>query len=209
MFSPGGACALPPLPHLSASPCHHPLPLRAGGNLGFETAPFKLSYEMTQLLDPGGTRASPTFRRFMELATRGFLAARTAADSICATVALMAPSQVGVGVERAGWPPAGMWRAGRCPQAAPALCLLAFCAPLDALPLRLPPLATPPRPTPPAQLPCFGYGKPLEALRARFRLELTDAQAAAYMKQLILSSYDKTTTGLYDVVQLLQNKIPA
>lgn len=46
------------------------LPLPPGGNLGFETAPFKLSYEMTQLLDPGGSRASPTFRRFMELTVR-------------------------------------------------------------------------------------------------------------------------------------------
>ncbi len=67
-----------------------------GGNLGFETAPFKLSYEMTQLLDPGGTRASPTFRRFMELTCRGFLAARSVADSVVAAVAMMAPSQVGL-----------------------------------------------------------------------------------------------------------------
>ena len=74
----------------------HPAPPRpcAGGNLGFETAPFKLSYEMTQLLDPGGSRASPTFRRFTELTIRGFLAARSVADSICAAVAMMAPSQV-------------------------------------------------------------------------------------------------------------------
>ena len=54
---------------------------------------------------------------------------------------------------------------------------------LSRLPARLP------------QLPCFGYGKPVEALRARFRLELSDAQAAAYMKQLILGAYDKWTTG--------------
>ena len=32
------------------------------------------------------------------------------------------------------------------------------------------------------QLPCFGYGKPVEQLRARFKLELSDAQAAAYMQ---------------------------
>lgn len=54
----------------------------------------------------------------------------------------------------------------------------------------------PPAPTPfPLQLPCFGYGKPLEALRARFRLELSDAQAAEYMKGLILGAYDRFTTG--------------
>jgi phosphatidylinositol 4-kinase len=70
------------------------LGISPGGNLGFETAPFKLSYEMTQLLDPGASRASPTFRRFMELTVRGFLASRSVADSVCAAVALMAPSQV-------------------------------------------------------------------------------------------------------------------
>jgi phosphatidylinositol 4-kinase len=127
-----------------------PLYLPAGGNLGFETAPFKLSYEMTQLLDPGATRASPTFRRFMELTVRGFLAARSVADSVVAAVALMAPSQ----------------------------------------------------------LPCFGHGKPVESLRARFRLDLSDAQAAAYMKGLVLSAYDKWTTGGYDYIQFLQNAIP-
>jgi phosphatidylinositol 4-kinase len=47
-----------------------------GGNLGFETAAFKLSHEMTQLLDPGGTRTSPHFLYFQELVVRGFLAAR-------------------------------------------------------------------------------------------------------------------------------------
>ncbi len=45
------------------------------------------------------------------------------------------------------------------------------------------------------QLPCFGYGKPLEALRSRFRLDLSNAQAAEYMKGLILGAYDRFTTG--------------
>ncbi|EFN54838.1 hypothetical protein CHLNCDRAFT_134867 [Chlorella variabilis] len=120
------------------------------GNLGFETAPFKLSYEMTQLLDPGAARDSPTFRRFSELAIRGFLAARSVAESVVATVAMMAPSQ----------------------------------------------------------LPCFGYGKPVDSLRARFKLELSDAQAAAYMKGLVLRAYDKWTTGGYDYIQYLQQNIP-
>ncbi|KAL4452207.1 hypothetical protein ABPG75_007869 [Micractinium tetrahymenae] len=126
------------------------LGISPGGNLGFETAPFKLSYEMTQLLDPGATRASPTFRRFMELTCRGFLAARSVADSVVAAVAMMAPSQ----------------------------------------------------------LPCFGYGKPLEALRSRFKLELSDAQAADYMKGLILGAYDRFTTGAYDYIQHVQQGIP-
>ncbi|KAL4857248.1 Phosphatidylinositol 4-kinase alpha 1 [Chlorella vulgaris] len=126
------------------------LGISPGGNLGFETAPFKLSYEMTQLLDPGATRDSPTFRRFMELTIRGFLAARSVADSIVAVVSMMVPSQ----------------------------------------------------------LPCFSHGKPVDSLRARFRLDLSDAAAAAYMQGLVLRSYDKWTTGGYDYIQYLQNAIP-
>ena len=52
------------------------LEISPGGNLGFETAAFKLSHEMTQLLDPGGTQTSAQFRRFQELVVRGYLVVR-------------------------------------------------------------------------------------------------------------------------------------
>ena len=39
----------------------------AGGNIGFESAAFKLSHEMTQLIDPGQKRKSPQFLRFVHL----------------------------------------------------------------------------------------------------------------------------------------------
>ena len=68
------------------------LGISPGGNLGFESAAFKLSHEMTQLLDPGGRRASPQFRGFVAAAVRGFLAARGAAAPIIAAIALMADS---------------------------------------------------------------------------------------------------------------------
>lgn len=55
------------------------LGISPGGNLGFETAAFKLSHEMTQLLDPGGSRASPPFRLFQELCIRGYLVVRSPA----------------------------------------------------------------------------------------------------------------------------------
>jgi phosphatidylinositol 4-kinase len=45
-------------------------------------------------------------------------------------------------------------------------------------------------------------------LRQRFRLDLNDAQAAAFMRQTIADAYDKWTTGFYDYIQSLQNKIP-
>lgn len=40
----------------------------------FESAAFKLSHEMTQLLDPSGQRDSSQFHLFEELCVRGFLA---------------------------------------------------------------------------------------------------------------------------------------
>jgi hypothetical protein len=45
-----------------------------------------------QLLDPGNTRNSRHFKLFEELAIRGYLVARTVAEPIIATVALMAES---------------------------------------------------------------------------------------------------------------------
>ncbi|GFR44535.1 hypothetical protein Agub_g5805 [Astrephomene gubernaculifera] len=126
------------------------LDISPGGNLGFESAAFKLSHEMAQLLDPGGCRNSEHFRRFEELCVRGYLAARTVAEPIIATVALMAASG----------------------------------------------------------LPCFGYGRPLANLRKRFHLEMSDGAAAAFMRGAIADAYQKWTTGFYDYIQALQNRIP-
>lgn len=42
--------------------------------MGFESAAFKLSHEMTQLLDPGSTRRSTQFKMFEQLCIRGYLA---------------------------------------------------------------------------------------------------------------------------------------
>jgi phosphatidylinositol 4-kinase len=52
------------------------LEISPGGNLGFESAAFKLSHEMTQLMDPGGTRQSAHFRLFEEAVVRAYLAVR-------------------------------------------------------------------------------------------------------------------------------------
>ena len=54
------------------------LEISPGANLRFESAAFKLSHEMTQLLDPGGRRTSPQFHLFQDLCVRGFLAVKTA-----------------------------------------------------------------------------------------------------------------------------------
>ena len=126
------------------------LGISPGGNLGFETAAFKLSHEMSQLIDPGGTRASPSYRAFLELCVRGFLAARGAAEPIIAAVTLMAESG----------------------------------------------------------LPCFGYKQPLRSLRERFCLGATDAQAAAFFRGKTEDAYDALSTGVYDLVQYVQQNIP-
>ena len=126
------------------------LGISPGGNMGFESAAFKLSYEMTQLLDPGNSRNSEHFIRFQELCVKGYLAARTIADQIIDTVAMSEGSK----------------------------------------------------------LPCFSRGGSVNALRKRFHLEMTDSQAAVYMRRLIMDAYDKWTTGVYDLIQYYQNRIP-
>ena len=56
-----------------------------GGNMNFESAPFKLTSEYVELM--GGTR-SPTFLKFRELVIKGFLQARKHADKILAIAEL-------------------------------------------------------------------------------------------------------------------------
>lgn len=57
-------------------------------------------------------------------------------------------------------------------------------------------------------LPCFGRGAPVANLRRRFHLDMSDSQAAAWMRATVNDAYDKWTTGFYDYIQSLQNKIP-
>lgn len=40
-------------------------------------------------------------------------------------------------------------------------------------------------------LPCYGRGQPIENLRRRFHLEMSDKQAAAFMRATINDAYDK------------------
>lgn len=57
-------------------------------------------------------------------------------------------------------------------------------------------------------LPCFGRGTPITNMRRRFNLNLTECQAAQFMQQRVRHAYDLWTTGVYDVVQYVQNRIP-
>ncbi|CAM8929529.1 unnamed protein product [Rhodiola kirilowii] len=63
-----------------------------GGNMRFESAHFKLSHEMTQLLDPSGVMKSDTWYQFVGLCVKGYLAARRYMDGIITTVQLMKDS---------------------------------------------------------------------------------------------------------------------
>ena len=40
-------------------------------------------------------------------------------------------------------------------------------------------------------LPCYGRGHPLENLKKRFHLEMSDSQAAAFMRSTVHDAYDK------------------
>ncbi|XP_076884708.1 phosphatidylinositol 4-kinase alpha 1-like isoform X2 [Bidens hawaiensis] len=63
-----------------------------GGNMRFESAHFKLSHEMTQLLDPSGAMKSETWFLFVSLCVKGYLAARRYMDGIINTVLMMVES---------------------------------------------------------------------------------------------------------------------
>ncbi|KAJ0974487.1 hypothetical protein J5N97_016452 [Dioscorea zingiberensis] len=63
-----------------------------GGNMRFESAQFKLSHEMTQLLDPSGSMKSDTWTQFVSLCVKGYLAARRHMHGIITTVLLMVDS---------------------------------------------------------------------------------------------------------------------
>uniref|UniRef100_A0A0D3FN50 1-phosphatidylinositol 4-kinase n=1 Tax=Oryza barthii TaxID=65489 RepID=A0A0D3FN50_9ORYZ len=68
------------------------LEISPGGNMGFESAHFKLSHEMTQLLDPSGTMKSDTWNQFLRLCVKGYLAGRRHMNGIITTVNLMVDS---------------------------------------------------------------------------------------------------------------------
>ena len=57
-------------------------------------------------------------------------------------------------------------------------------------------------------LPCFGYGKPIQSLKRRLAIDLSTNEAAAYFEGVVDDAYMKWTTGFYDVIQYLQQKIP-
>ncbi|KAJ4973006.1 hypothetical protein NE237_006180 [Protea cynaroides] len=63
-----------------------------GGNMRFESAHFKLSHEMTQLLDPSGVMKSETWHHFVSLCVKGYLAARRYMNEIINTVLMMVES---------------------------------------------------------------------------------------------------------------------
>ena len=52
-------------------------------------------------------------------------------------------------------------------------------------------------------LPCFGYGKPIAWLRERLMLDEEDDNACMEFEAKVEDAYCKTTTSIYDVVQLL------
>ncbi|KAK8360278.1 hypothetical protein V6Z12_A04G152600 [Gossypium hirsutum] len=120
-----------------------------GGNMRFESAHFKLSHEMTQLLDPSGVMKSETWDNFVSLCVKGYLAARRHMNGIINTVLLMLDSG----------------------------------------------------------LPCFSRGDPIGNLRKRFHPEMSEREAANFMKNVCTDAYNKWTTAGYDLIQYLQQGI--
>lgn len=57
-------------------------------------------------------------------------------------------------------------------------------------------------------LPCYSRGRPVENLRARFLLDKSAAEAAAFMRGAVDAAHNSFTTGFYDYIQVLQQGIP-
>lgn len=125
------------------------LEISPGGNLGFETASFKLSHDMVPLIDPSGNLSSDTYKHFEDLVVKGFITAREHMQEIVSLFELQGSSG----------------------------------------------------------LPCFQRGRPITHMKQRFMPNLTDAQAASKIKKRVRDSYDKWSTGFYDVVQYVQQGI--
>src|SRR3546814_3467027 len=66
------------------------LGISPGGNLGFETAAFKLTNEMMDIL--GGSTESEAFQMFVEMTIRGFLAARQLLEPVMVLITAQADS---------------------------------------------------------------------------------------------------------------------
>ncbi|XWS39824.1 hypothetical protein CRYUN_Cryun18bG0087700 [Craigia yunnanensis] len=120
-----------------------------GGNMRFESAHFKLSHEMTQLLDPSGVMKSETWDQFVSLCVKGYLASRRYMNGIINTVLLMLDSG----------------------------------------------------------LPCFSRGDPIGNLRKRFHPEMSEREAANFMRNVCTDAYNKWTTAGYDLIQYLQQGV--
>ncbi|OIS99590.1 phosphatidylinositol 4-kinase alpha 1 [Nicotiana attenuata] len=64
-----------------------------GVNMRSESAHFKLSHEMTQLIDPSGAMKSETWYQFVSLCVKGYLAARCYMDGIINTILMVLDSR--------------------------------------------------------------------------------------------------------------------
>jgi phosphatidylinositol 4-kinase A len=123
------------------------LGISPGGNLGFETAAFKITADMIALM--GGTN-SEVYVLFLDLVVRGFLVARSVSDSIVGIIQSLGDSG----------------------------------------------------------LPCFMHKDDnLEKLRGRFVSEMTNSEAAKYMRGKAIDAADKWSTNAYDGIQKMQNNI--
>ena len=56
-------------------------------------------------------------------------------------------------------------------------------------------------------LPCFSRGDPIGNLRKRFHPEMSEREAANFMRNVCTDAYNKWTTAGYDLIQYLQQGI--
>lgn len=149
----------------------------------FESAHFKLSHEMTQLIDPSGSMKSETWYQFVRW--ERLLLIRLKVSSFHT-------SQLWNFFLRQTY-------VGRfC-----SLCVKGYLAArrymdgiLNTVMLMLD-----------SGLPCFSRGDPIGNLRKRFHPEMSEREAANFMIKTCTDAYNKWTTAGYDLIQYLQQGI--
>ena len=182
------------------------LGISPGNNLGFETAAFKLSQEMIDLLCISSTHQSTD--------GRGAAGAGTGTGSgvgggvVSLEGEYIFPSASGSGVGWSGDDGGGgrgkQFQESVAFQAFVDLTVHAFLAARDCMDEILSTVAA----FADSDLPCFQHRlSVLSALRARFMPDLSAERAAAQMRALLLDAGSKWTTQGYDRIQQIQNNI--
>ena len=151
-----------------------------GGNMRFESAHFKLSHEMTQLLDPSGVMKSDTWHLFVRWDKNVIFSFSVSQQTFLLHQILIFFPCISHSLCVKGYLAARRYMDG---------IINTVLIMIDS------------------GLPCFSRGDPIGNLRKRFHPEMSEREAANFMIRTCTDAYNKWTTAGYDLIQYLQQGI--